>query len=260
MFADSPVRMAILILAILAAIVILFRRTRPGGTAAGTTKPRRRAGGVGTGAMGAVYGMLNEDQRRAIEVLVEHKAAAVDPERQRDNPPARGTDDAALRRASPERHARIATPADVGEIVRVTNLAYRVEDFFIDGDRTNAADVADKMAATGACFLVVDVPSGNGLAASVYVELRGERAYFGMLSVAPAHQKRGLSRVLIDAVDSHARAAGCKVLEIDVVNVREELPAFYARMGFRVIGTAPFMKGHTLKRAVHMILMERSIR
>ncbi len=154
---------------------------------------------------------------------------------------------------------RVATGADVAEIVRVTNLAYRVEDFFIDGDRTNADEVAAKMSTPGSCFLVIDVPSGNGLAASVYVELRGERAYFGMLSVAPAHQKKGLSRALINGVEEYARANGCNALEIDVVNVREELPAFYDLMGFKVTGTAPFSKGHTLKQDVHMILMSKAI-
>jgi GNAT superfamily N-acetyltransferase len=154
---------------------------------------------------------------------------------------------------------RVAATADIAEIVRVTNLAYRVEDFFIDGDRTNADEVATKMAAPGSCFIVVDVASGNGLAASVYVELRGDRAYFGMLSVAPAHQKKGLSRVLLDGIESYARATGCTMLEIDVVNVREELPAFYELMGFTVTGTAPFMKGHTLKQPVHMILMEKRL-
>ncbi len=155
--------------------------------------------------------------------------------------------------------ARLANSADTSEIVRVTNLAYRVEDFFIDGDRTNADEVAAKMSAPGSCFFVIDVPSGSGLMASVYVELRGERAYFGMLSVAPAHQKKGLSRALIEAIEGHARAHGCTALEIDVVNVREELPAFYELMGFRVTGTSPFMKGHTLKQPVHMILMEKQI-
>jgi len=36
--------------------------------------------GVGVGGAGAVYGMLNEDKRRAIEIIVEEKAEARDPE------------------------------------------------------------------------------------------------------------------------------------------------------------------------------------
>lgn len=154
---------------------------------------------------------------------------------------------------------RVATPADVSEIVRVTNAAYRVEDFFIDGDRTWAADVAEKIGNPECGFLVVDVSSNNGLAASVYVERRGDRMYFGMLSVAPSHQKTGLGGVLVNAVDSYARQAGCTAVEIDVVNLREELPAFYARLGFKATGTAPFLKGHKLKQRIHLILMSKDL-
>ena len=240
MLSDNPLRAVILMLTVIAVVVLWVRRMRGRRSTAGY---RSRMGGVGPGAMGAVYDMLNEDKRRAVEIIVEHKAAATDPERARDT----------------NRRARLATAADVAEIVRVTNAAYRVEDFFIDGDRTNVAEIADRIAAPHSCFLVIDVPSGKGLAASVYVEIRGDRAYFGMLSVAPAHQKTGLARVLIDAVDARARAAGCIALDIDVVNLREELPAFHRTMGFSETGTAPFLKGHTLKQPVHLILMSKSL-
>ena len=45
-------------------------------------KTRRTRGrlGVGAGGAGAVYDMLNEDKRRAIEIIVEEKAEARDPE------------------------------------------------------------------------------------------------------------------------------------------------------------------------------------
>ncbi len=46
---------------------------------------RRRRGGprpfsVGAGAMGSVYELLNQDRRNAIEIIVEEKAEARDPE------------------------------------------------------------------------------------------------------------------------------------------------------------------------------------
>lgn len=161
----------------------------------------------------------------------------------------------------PARPVRRATAADIPEIVRVTNAAYRVEDFFIDGNRTSVAEVAEKMATPGCAFLVIDLPGGEGtgLAASVYVEGRAERLYFGMLSVAPAHQKTGLARALVDGVESHARKRGCTSVELDVVNLREELPPFYAKLGFTPTGTAPFLKGHKLKRPIHLILMAKQI-
>lgn len=153
--------------------------------------------------------------------------------------------------------ARRAAVADVPEIVRVTNAAYRVEDFFIDGDRTAAAEVQAKLGSATGGFVVIDAP-GGGLAASVYVERRGTRTYFGMLSVDPAHQGTGLARRLIEAVEAHARAAGSVALDIDVVNLREELPAFYARLGFTPTGTAPFANPRATRPA-HLITMTRPI-
>ena len=49
----------------------------------------RRSGarsGPGAGAYGAVYDLLNEDKRNAIEMIVEDKAASRDPEHADDKP------------------------------------------------------------------------------------------------------------------------------------------------------------------------------
>jgi len=50
-------------------------------------RPRRRRRRVGAGAAGAVYEMLNQDKRHAIEIIVEEKAAARDPEDRDGNLP-----------------------------------------------------------------------------------------------------------------------------------------------------------------------------
>jgi hypothetical protein len=51
-------------------VVIVFEKRRGG----------HRTSGPGAGAYGAVYDLLNEDKRNAIEMIVEDKAAARDPE------------------------------------------------------------------------------------------------------------------------------------------------------------------------------------
>ena len=79
---------------------------------------------------------------------------------------------------------RIAS-GDAPALVRVINLAYRVEDFFVAGDRTDEADVRRRMAKPHAAFLVLDGPDSGELAAAVYAEVRGRRGYFGMLSSIP---------------------------------------------------------------------------
>lgn len=60
--------------AVLFGIVLLWQRR-------GRTRGGRRVrSGPGPGAMGAVYGMLQEDKRKAIEIVVEGRAAETDPE------------------------------------------------------------------------------------------------------------------------------------------------------------------------------------
>jgi GNAT superfamily N-acetyltransferase len=153
---------------------------------------------------------------------------------------------------------RLATAGDVPALVRLINRAYRVEDFFIDGDRTHQADVRERMARPHGCFVVIDDAPG-ALAGAVYVEVRAGRGYFGMLSVDPDRQGRGLGRTLVLAAEAHCRAAGCQVLDIDVVNLRQELPAFYAAFGFAPRGTAPFPDPHKLRRDAHLVTMSKPI-
>jgi hypothetical protein len=55
--------------------------------AVGKTRGQRRRGGIGTAAAGSLYDMLNEDKRNAVEVIVEERAAARDPEDKDGNLP-----------------------------------------------------------------------------------------------------------------------------------------------------------------------------
>ena len=91
---------------------------------------------------------------------------------------------------------RYATWNDIPELVRIINNAYRVEDFFVDGDRTNADDVQARMDTPDACFMVIDSPRTNSLAAGVWVDVHENRGHFAVLSVDPAFQGQGLARIL----------------------------------------------------------------
>ncbi len=153
---------------------------------------------------------------------------------------------------------RIANEADIPEIVRVINAAYRVEDFFVRGNRTNAEDVAARMTALDGCFIVAE--RGDGvLVAATSVDVHENRGHFAMLSVDPAAQGKGYGRLMIDAVEDHCRKAGCSHLDIEVVNLREELPAFYERLGFVTTTTAQFSNPAKLTRDAHLVLMTKTI-
>ena len=125
-------------------------------------------------------------------------------------------------------------------LARLINDAFLVEAFFKIGDRTSAAEIR-QMILDGGHFLVLEDPAGT-IAGSVYLKFDIDRAYFGMLSVAPSRQGEGLGRRLIDAVEARCRDHGCRYVDIHIVNLREELPAFYRRLGYVETGT--FVHGH----------------
>jgi GNAT superfamily N-acetyltransferase len=139
-------------------------------------------------------------------------------------------------------------------VAALITLAYRVEDFFVTGDRTDASDVRRRM--QHGEFLVLENPRGT-LVGCVFVELRGDRGYFGMLSVDPARQGEGLGRALVTAAESRCRAAGCHEMEIEVVNLRTELPPFYRRLGYAPEGTRPFPSDARITQPCHFIVMTK---
>ena len=150
---------------------------------------------------------------------------------------------------------RLATAADVGTIVPLVNAAFVVERPFIEGDRTSPDEIA-RMLERGAFLLAEE--AGAPLAA-VYVEVRGERGYFGMLGVHPEHQGRRLGRRMVEAAEAHLRAAGCAAVDIRIVSARVELPPFYRRLGYTDAGTSPYPADGGALVPIHFILMTKPL-
>lgn len=150
---------------------------------------------------------------------------------------------------------RVATESDAEEIVRVINAAFKkAESFFIDEDRIDLESVKEFLA-KGNFLLAED----NGLAACVYVELRGDRAYLGLLAVDPPLQKAGLGSMLMQAAEDHCAKAGCAFMDIRIVNLRKELPSFYRSRGYVETGTEPFPPGHNPKTPCHFVKMSKPL-
>lgn len=156
------------------------------------------------------------------------------------------------------RIVRLATPGDIPVLVSLINSAYRVEDFFVNGDRTNVEDVSARMATSNGWFLVIDGMPGE-LAGAVYVDVDGPRGHFALLSVDPFLQRKGVGRALIDAAEKHCRSAGCQSLELEIVNLRSDLPDYYTAFGFAAVGTAPFPESRKLSRDAHLVRMSKPL-
>ena len=150
----------------------------------------------------------------------------------------------------------IATPDQAEAVATLVTLAYRVEDFLVDGDRTNPEEVREKM--THGAFLTIADPPGT-LIGAVYVVVRrgGLRGYFGMLSVHPARQGEGLARRLVVAAEDWARGEGCTHMDLHVLSPRVELPAFYRHLGYADNGTLPF--DEPTKLPTHILVMSKPL-
>jgi GNAT superfamily N-acetyltransferase len=144
---------------------------------------------------------------------------------------------------------REATAADAAVIARIVNLAYEIERAFIDGDRTSEAEVRRHL--EHGRFLVLE--EDREPVGCVYVEEKGERGYLGMLSVLPDRQGGGRGRMLVEAVERACRCAGCRAVDLWIVDLREELFGFYTRLGYEPTGEKPFTDPR-LKRAARFLV------
>jgi ribosomal protein S18 acetylase RimI-like enzyme len=139
-------------------------------------------------------------------------------------------------------------------VATLINQAFTVEAFFKIGDRTSTREVVE-MTDRGE-FLVLEEPPGT-IAGCVYLTFHEHRAYFGMLSIAPSRQGSGLGRRLVDGVEARCRERGCRAVDIHIVNLREELPGFYRRLGYVENGTLPFPDIHQATRPCHFVVMTK---
>ena len=152
---------------------------------------------------------------------------------------------------------RIATASesDANMIAYLVNQAFLVERFFIERDRTNPASVRDLMKKGEFLF----AGDGKIILGCIYMEQRGERGYFGMLSVDPSRQRMGVGRFLVDAVEKYFREAGCKFCDLKIVNVRTDLHDLYHRWGYVDTGTGVYDDPTPTKIPVHFITMSKPL-
>lgn len=151
---------------------------------------------------------------------------------------------------------RDASDDDVDAIVELVNLAYRVEDFFIDGNRTHPGEVRHHL--EEGTFVLAE--AGGEFHGSIFTRVESGEGYFGMLSVHPERQHHGLGRALISEAERRAIEAGCRSMRLVVVNLRDDLIPWYRRLGYVERGTAPFAEPDKLKQPAVFVEMVRTLR
>jgi GNAT superfamily N-acetyltransferase len=170
--------------------------------------------------------------------------------------------------AADRRAIRLATAADREAIRRLVNQAFEIERFLKKGggDRLQGDGELEALFERGT-FLVTEEPGlasdeDRSLAGCVYVEPRGDRAYLGLLSIAPERQGAGLGKLLNAAAEQHARERGCRWMDLRVVSPRQErLVPVYRRLGYVETGTEEYPEALVEKMAIpgHFILMAKAL-
>jgi RimJ/RimL family protein N-acetyltransferase len=140
---------------------------------------------------------------------------------------------------------RRAKLADIDVIVALVNSAYRgmtsragwtTEADLLDGQRTDAAEIAQLMGANDSLILLCLL--GNEIIGSAHLErFDSTIAYMGMLVIRPVLQGKGLGKQFIREAEQVAHAEwGTTRMQIQVISLRHELIAYYERIGYRRTG------------------------
>lgn len=147
---------------------------------------------------------------------------------------------------------RAATAADVAAIVALTESAYRgdasragwtTEADLLDGQRIDATAVRECIERPHSRVVLAE--RDGELIASAHVAVEDGAGYFGMFSVRPTAQGGGIGKQLIAETERIARDEWQQhAMRMTVIDVRDELIAFYQRRGYRRTGIVkPFPYG-----------------
>ena len=147
---------------------------------------------------------------------------------------------------------RSATPADIDAIVALVTSAYRgdasragwtTEADLLDGNRIDPEVLRADLARPRSRVLLVE--ADDGLHACAHVADEDGAGYFGMFAVRTGLQGGGLGkRLLAECERIVGDEWGLPVMRMTVIDVRDELIAFYQRRGYRRTGQfKPFPYG-----------------
>ncbi len=147
---------------------------------------------------------------------------------------------------------RAATARDVDAVVALVESAYRgdasrtgwtTEADLLDGRRTGPDDVLACINRTRSQVLLAE--RDGKLLACAHVADEDGSGYFGMFSVVPGLQRAGVGRQVLAEAERIVRDQfGLPLMRMTVIDVREELIAYYERRGYRRTGVKkPFPYG-----------------
>ncbi|MBN8263732.1 MAG: GNAT family N-acetyltransferase [Xanthomonadales bacterium] len=147
---------------------------------------------------------------------------------------------------------RAATEADIEAIVALVTSAYRGESSragwtteadLLDGARIDPEVLRADIARDGSRVVLAE--RDGALLACAHVAVDDDAGYFGMFSVVPGLQGGGIGKQVLAECERIVRDDWrLPAMRMTVIDVRDELIAFYQRRGYRRTGiTKPFPYG-----------------
>jgi len=147
---------------------------------------------------------------------------------------------------------RAADTSDVPALVELVTSAYRgevsrqgwtTEADLLDGERIDPDVIRADLAHPHSQVIIAE--REGDMVACALVTQEGDAGYFGMFAVRPNLQGAGLGKQVLAEAERIVRDVWClPLLRMAVIDLREELLAFYQRRGYRRTGVhRPFPYG-----------------
>jgi ribosomal protein S18 acetylase RimI-like enzyme len=74
----------------------------------------------------------------------------------------------------------------------------------------------------------------QSIVASVMAGYEGHRGWLNYLAVSPAHQRRGLGRMIVAQAERLLAEAGCPKINLQIRNTNSAVMEFYRRCGYSI--------------------------
>ena len=143
-----------------------------------------------------------------------------------------------------------ASIQDVPALVALINSAYRgetskkgwtTEAHLLEGELRTDIPSLTMMMNNPQTIVLKFTKADVVIAGSVYLEKQERSLYLGMLTVSPLQQASGIGKQLMSAAEQYAKENNCTCIFMNVISVRQELIAWYERLGYQKTGeTKPF--------------------
>lgn len=101
-------------------------------------------------------------------------------------------------------------------------------------------DIRRKLAVRPDLFLVGEL--GGEVIGTAMAGYEGHRGWINYLAIAPAHQRKGLARSLMDEAERLLRESGCPKINLQIRTSNAGAIEFYRRLGFSVDDTVSMGK------------------